>query len=62
MGSFAEENAQCLEAMTALRLGVPVAGFFAAHLGDASCYGLQAVQALEWLDCPEEKLGVCAKR
>jgi hypothetical protein len=52
--SLVEEDAQSLEALATLSLGVPVAGFLAAHPGDAICYGLHTVQTLQWLDCAEK--------
>ena len=48
--------------MATLGLGMPVAGFLAAHLGDAFSYGLETVHALEWLDRPQEQFGVRTER
>jgi hypothetical protein len=60
--SLVEQDAQGLEAVATLGLGVPVAGFLATHLGDAFCYSVQAIQSLQWLDRAEEQFGVGAER
>jgi hypothetical protein len=48
--------------MATLGLGVPVAGFFTAHISYAFCYGLQTVEALERLDSAKEQFCMSAER